>query len=78
MSNTKLKLNPDKTEFVILVSKTQRDKLKSHFPVHILPNPLNFSESVKNLGVWFDSEFSFTKHIQSVCKNFVQLRVQAC
>ena len=74
MSNSKLKLNPEKTEFVIIGSKNQRDKLKRHFPADILSNPLHPSESVENLGVWFGSEFSFTKHIQSVCRSFVQLR----
>ena len=33
------------------------------------------TESVRNLGVWFDSDFSFSKHIQNVCKGcFSQLR----
>ena len=28
-----------------------------------------------NMGVWFDSDFSFSKHIQNVCKScFIQLR----
>ena len=32
------------------------------------------AESVKNLGVWFDSDFSLSKHVQNVCKScFVQL-----
>ena len=31
--------------------------------------------SVKNLGVWFDSDFSFSKDVQNVCKGlFSQLR----
>ena len=30
--------------------------------------------SVRNLGVWFDSDFSFSKHVQKVCKGcFIQL-----
>ena len=41
----------------------------------ILGNPLHPTKSVRNLGVWFDSDFSFSKHIQNVCKScFVQLR----
>ena len=33
------------------------------------------TDSVKNLGVWFDSDFSFSKHVQNVCKGcFIQLR----
>ena len=31
-------------------------------------------ESVKNLGMWFISDFSLSKHVQNVCKScFVQL-----
>ena len=30
---------------------------------------------VRNLGVWFDSDFSCSKHIQHICKScFIQLR----
>ena len=33
------------------------------------------AESVRNLGVLFDSDFSFSKHVQNVCKCcFIQLR----
>ena len=75
MSTSKLKLNPDKTEFIIFGSKRQRDKLKACFPINILGNSLCPADSVKNLGVWFDSDFSLSKHVQNVCKNyFVKLR----
>ena len=77
MSASKFKLNPDKTEFIVFFSKRQRDKLKAYFPSTILGSPLcpALSESVKNLGVWFDSDFSLSKHVQNVCKScFVQLR----
>ena len=41
----------------------------------ILGNSLCPSDSVKNLGVWFDSDFSLSKHVQNVCKScFVKLR----
>ena len=74
MSTSKLKLNPDKTEFIIFGSKRQRDKLKACFLINILGSPLCPVDSVKNLGVWFDSDFSLSKHIQNVCKScFVKL-----
>ena len=70
----KLKLNPDKTEFILFVSKKQRERLKACFPIGILATPLP-TESVSNLGVSFDSDFSFSKHIQNVCKGCcIQLR----
>ena len=75
MSASKLKLNPDKTEFILFGSKKQRERLNVCFPIDILGNPLHPTESVRNLGVWFDSDFSFSKHVQHVCKNcFIQLR----
>ena len=74
MSTSKLKLNPDKTEFIILGSKRQRDKLKVCFPIDILGSPLCPVDSVRNLGVWFDSNFSLSKYVQNVCKScFVKL-----
>ena len=73
MSTSKLKLNHDKTEFIIFGSKRQRDKLKTCFPIDILGSPLCLVNSVENLGVWFDSDFSLSKHIQNVCKSFVKL-----
>ena len=67
--------NPDKTEFIIFGSKRQRDKLKACFPIDILGNSLCPADSVKNLGVWLDSDFSLSKHVQNVCKScFVKLR----
>ena len=50
MSTSKLKLNPDKTEFIIFGSKRQRDKLKACVPIDILGNPLCPVDSVKKNG----------------------------
>ena len=55
MLSCKLKLNPDKTEFIVFGSKLQRGKLKTCFPVNILGNLLHPTDSVKNLGVCFDA-----------------------
>ena len=68
MSTSKLKLSPDKTEFIIFGSKRQRDKLKACFPVDILDSLLCPVESFKNLSVWFNSDFSLSKNVQNVCK----------
>ena len=71
----KLKLNADKTDFIIFGSKSQQDKLNPFFPVNILGESLIPSDAVKKLGVWFDSGFSFTKHVKSVRKLcFIQMR----
>ena len=74
MSTSKLKLNPVKTEFILFGSKKQREKLNAWFPIDILGSPLCPAGSVKNLGVWFDSDFSLSKDVQSVHKScFIQL-----
>ena len=57
MSASKLKLNPNKTEFILFGSKKQRERLNVCFPIDILGNPLHPTKSVRNLGVWFDSDF---------------------
>ena len=67
------KLNPDKTEFILFGSKKQRERLNACFPIDILGNPLHSTESVRNLGVRFDSEFSFSKGCFIQLRNFKSL-----
>ena len=69
MKSSKLKLNSDKTEFIIIGTKQQRHKLSNHFPVNLLDNDITPSDSVRNLGVIFDSDFSFHKHVSNICKS---------
>ena len=66
MSASKLKLNPDKTEVILFDSKKLRERLNACSLIDILGNPLHPTESMRNLGVWFDSDFSFSKHVQNV------------
>ena len=71
----KLKLNADKTDFIIFGAKSQQEKFNPFFPVNILGESLIPSDAVKNLGVWFDSDFSSTKRVKNVCKLcFIQMR----
>ena len=51
------KLNPDKTEFIVFGSKSQHEKLNHSFPVNKIGNLLSPVDAVRNLGVWFDSDF---------------------
>ena len=69
MKSSKLKLNSAKTEFIIIGTKQQRHKLSNHFPVKLLDNDITPSDSVRNLGVTFDSDFSFHKHVSNTCKS---------
>ena len=56
LSTNKLKLNPDKTKFIVFGSESQHEKLNHSFPVNILSNRISPVDAVRNLGVWFDSE----------------------
>ena len=55
MFTNKLKLNPDKTEFSLIGSKNNCKQLLPYFPISILGNQVSPEQSVKNLGVLFDS-----------------------
>ena len=50
MSSSKLKLNPEKTEFIVFGSENQRSKLNHLFPANIVGNLLHPAQRVKNLG----------------------------
>ena len=63
MGNSMLKLNPDKTEFILLGNSSARDELSSFFPSNLLGNEVTPTDKVKKLGVHFDSDLSFDTHI---------------
>ena len=67
MDSSKLKLNPDKTEFIVFGSKVLRNKLSHLFPVNILGNLLSPREKVRNLRVIFHSSFRFSTQVSSIC-----------
>ena len=69
MLTNKLKLNPDKTEFILIGSKNNRKQLLSHIPINILDNQVSPAQSVKNLGVVIDSNFTFSDHVSQVIKS---------
>ena len=68
MGNNKLKLNPDKTEFIVIGDDQIRSSLKSSFPVSLLGNTMEPAESVKNLGVILDAENSMQRHVANICR----------
>ena len=63
-----LKLNPDKTEFIIFGSHAQLKKLDPYIPVRIFDNFMHSEVVVKNYGVWFNANFSFADHVHNICK----------
>ena len=71
----KLKLNPDKTEFIVFGAKDRFKWLSDSFPVNILGNCLSPTDVACNLGVLFDAKFCFTNHVNFVIKScFISLR----
>ena len=79
MSENKLKLNPDKTEFIVFGAKDRYKWLSDSFPVNILGNCLSPTDVVRNLGVLFDAKLCFTNHVNSVIKScFISLRDLHC
>ena len=62
-SLTKKKLN-----LLFLALRLSLQKISSHFPVSILGSLLHPVDSVRNLGVWFDADFSFSEHVKRTCK----------
>ena len=53
---------------IVLGSKRQCGWLKKWFPIDLLGSPLHPADSVKNLGVYFDSNYSFSKHVLQFAK----------
>ena len=69
MSKNKLKLNPDKTEFLLVGSKKECSKLSDLFPYNLLGNPIAPSDKVRNLGVMFDTGLALDQHVAAICKS---------
>ena len=74
MSASKLKLNPDKTEFLLFGSKKQREKLSACFPIDILGNPPFTPPSLS--GTWvccstliFPSQNTYRKFVKAAFVN---------
>ena len=68
MSSSILQLNPDKAEFIIVGSHAQLKKLDPYHSVRTFDNSMHQVTVVRNLGVWFDANFSFTDHVRNICK----------
>ena len=67
MSTNKLKLNPDKTEFLLIGNERQRSKYISMFPIELLGVKSYPAKPARSLGVIFDKNFSFRSHISAIC-----------
>ena len=69
MFTNKLKLNPDKTEFILIGSPKNRKQLLPYFHINILGNEVSPGQSVRNLGVEFNCNFNSSNHVSLVIKS---------
>ena len=68
MTTNKLKLNPNKTEFLLIGHEHQRIKYLSMFLVTLLGSETHPSKTDRNLGIVFDENFNFRTRINNICK----------
>ena len=79
MSTNKVKLNPNKTEFLLIGNKRQQSKYLSVFPIERFSVKTNPAKSAWNLEVIFDKNFTFRLHISAVCSScFYPVRDLRC
>ena len=71
MSTNKLKMNPDKTEFLLIGKERQRTKYLSMFPIEVLGVETYPVKSAHNLGGIFDKNFNFRSHISAICSSCI-------
>ena len=64
MSNNILKINEDKTEFIIFNTKGNSG---NKFTIEIGNNVIHMSEHVKILGVYLDNAMALEKQISTTC-----------
>jgi hypothetical protein len=64
----RLSVNPSKTEYLLTGIPQQRSKLTSTSRT-FRGNSLTSTDSCRNLGILFNSDLSFKKHISNVCRS---------
>ena len=68
LTRNRLSLNPSKTEFLIVGSAQQRNKL-NFSSLSFCGNSIPCTSKVRNLGVLFDSDLSYDAHISLTCRS---------
>ena len=66
MKQNSLKINEDKTEFIIFSNKP---KTKDCHSLSVCHNCITLSDCIKILGVTPDSNMTLTKHISETCRS---------
>ena len=74
MNKNKLKLNKSKTEFIMIGTKSQLQKM-SFAEINISGENIQNKEHVRNLGCIFDNELKMKNHVHHILKSgYYQLR----
>jgi len=74
MTSFRLKMNEEKTEFIVIASPHYITSFQN-FTLNLGNTIVLSSESIRNLGVYFDKKLDMTYHINNICKiAFCQLR----
>lgn len=66
LANHQLKLNDEKTEFLMIESRQRLSKV-NFSAIHVGASEIKSVGSVRNLGPWFDSSMSMSTHVGKVC-----------
>ena len=64
-----MKINPDKTETMLVSSLTQLKQYDQTRALHVADSTVTLSGSVKILGVTIDSNLTYDKHVELVCQS---------
>ena len=73
MTINKLRLNDEKTEFLILNARHKLSPSSDY--IHVGTELIRPSKSAKNIGVWFDNTLSMEKQVNMICRTgFYHLR----
>ena len=68
MTNNQLQLNNDKTEMILIATKTVLNSDSVPQSINLEGSDIKFANTVRNLGVCLDSTLSFQQQISSVCR----------
>jgi Reverse transcriptase (RNA-dependent DNA polymerase) len=65
-----LKLNPTKTQAMLIATQNTRARinLPTLTPLTLNGTQINYTDTVKNLGIFFDKHLAWDKHISSICQ----------
>ena len=66
MVNHQLKLNDNKTEFIIIGSRHQLSKVRMD-SINVGLSEIKSASSLRDLGAWFDECMTMNKHVSKVC-----------